>query len=467
MTDSALGFRTLEDEVAGYEPPVEGTIPSWLDGTLIRNGPGLFDVGDRRVTHWFDGLAMLRRYAFEDGHLTYSNRFLRTDAYADAQSGRLTGQFATDTRGWRRLVDLFSPVRDLGGTDNANVHLAHVGDSYVALTEVPNPVAFDPTSLETRGPFSFGDDIQEAITTAHLAVDHHTGEAIGVGTDLGRQSTYHIFVLPPGRRERRLLATLPAPGPGYVHDCSITTEHVIVVTTPLVFSLAQAFNPHTNGPADLLEWDHDCGTTIHVVDRETGAVVAQPTLDPFFTFHHANAFCRAETVVLDLVTYPDDAIIEDLSLAALERDGFDAAPDGRLERFEIDCETGSVDRTRLYDGGGELPRVCRETVSRPHRYIYGQATHPPDGNGLVCVDCATGESTEWYEPGTYVEEPIPVTAPGTADPTDGVVLTPALNTNEGRTDMLVFDAETLTIQARAPLPHAEPFGFHGRYFKAL
>ncbi|MFB6233001.1 MAG: carotenoid oxygenase family protein, partial [Haloarculaceae archaeon] len=30
--------------------------------------------------------------------------------------------------------------------------------------------------------------------------------------------------------------------------------------------------------------------------------------------------------------------------------------------------------------------------------------------------------------------------------------------------LLVFDAETLTVAARAVLPHAEPFGFHGRFF---
>jgi carotenoid cleavage dioxygenase-like enzyme len=33
--------------------------------------------------------------------------------------------------------------------------------------------------------------------------------------------------------------------------------------------------------------------------------------------------------------------------------------------------------------------------------------------------------------------------------------------------LLVFDAETLTELARAPLPHAVPFGFHGRYFPEL
>jgi Retinal pigment epithelial membrane protein. len=30
---------------------------------------------------------------------------------------------------------------------------------------------------------------------------------------------------------------------------------------------------------------------------------------------------------------------------------------------------------------------------------------------------------------------------------------------------MIFDAATLDVRARAPLPHAEPFGFHGRFFR--
>ena len=64
---SPLGFQSATTEYDDYRPPVDGTIPAWLSGTLIRNGPGRFRVGEQRVNHWFDGLAMLRRYSFDDG----------------------------------------------------------------------------------------------------------------------------------------------------------------------------------------------------------------------------------------------------------------------------------------------------------------------------------------------------------------------------------------------------------------
>jgi carotenoid cleavage dioxygenase-like enzyme len=54
-------FFDMDAEVARQSCKVSGEIPSWLSGTLLRNGPAKFQVGDRRVD-WFDGLAMLHAF---------------------------------------------------------------------------------------------------------------------------------------------------------------------------------------------------------------------------------------------------------------------------------------------------------------------------------------------------------------------------------------------------------------------
>jgi carotenoid cleavage dioxygenase-like enzyme len=48
--------------------------------------------------HWFDGLAMLHKFSFADGRVSYANRFLHSDAFRSAaKTGGLTlGGFATD-----------------------------------------------------------------------------------------------------------------------------------------------------------------------------------------------------------------------------------------------------------------------------------------------------------------------------------------------------------------------------------
>mgnify|MGYP002761332732 FL=1 len=81
MTGSEhVGFQSLRTEHDDVTPDIEGSIPAWLSGTLLRNGPGRFEAGGQRVHQRFDGLAMRRRYAFDGGELRYSNRFLRTEA---------------------------------------------------------------------------------------------------------------------------------------------------------------------------------------------------------------------------------------------------------------------------------------------------------------------------------------------------------------------------------------------------
>ena len=466
-TDRAydLGFRTVETEYSGRQLPVEGEIPGWLSGALIRNGPGRFDLGGERATHWFDGLAMLRRYGFSDGGVTYTNRFLRTEARAAADEGTGGTEFATGDGPLRQALRWLRALGPPEPTDNANVHVARLGDQFVALTEAPRRVAFDPDTLDTRGEFRWRDDIPEHLATAHLRVDPNRGETVGYSTEFGRSPAYHIYRIPDGQARRQRVTSVPATGPGYIHDCAVTASHVVLVETPLQISVARALAPWTEGFLDLLTYDEDAPTRFIVVDRDTETVVATPETPPFFTFHHVNAYDDGDELVCDLVAFEDDSIVHALSFDSLSGDAFAAAPEGRLRRFRVDPAAGTVQSSRRYDGGLELPTVPRSVRGRQYRYAYAQATDRRGANGLVKLDLEREVATEWWERGVYVEEPRMLQRPdGTAED-EGVVVAPALDTRAGRSMLLVFDAETLTERARAPLPHAVPFGFHGRFFR--
>lgn len=459
-----LGFRTVEREYTDRRLPVEGTLPAWLSGRLIRNGPGAFEIGDERVTHWFDGLAMLRSYTIADGTVRYTNRFLRTEARARAARGSSSGEFATGAGPLRQAVRWLRSLGPPTPTDNANVNVARIGDRYVAQTEAPRWIAFDPVTLETRGEFRWRDGIPGNLTTAHTKRDPRTGEMVGFGLRFGRRPQYLLYAVDADGR-RRSIGSVPAAGPGYVHDFGLTRDYAVLVETPLRIDVWRALVPWAEGLLDMLRWDSDRGTRLLVVDRTTGELVADPVTDPLFTFHTVNAFQRDGDVVLDLVTFDDDTIVRSLTLSTLGADGFDAAPDGRLERLRIDPAAGTVtDRSRRYDGGLALPTVPRGVRTRPYRYAYAQATDREGANGLVKVDLDRSTATEWWGRGLYVEEPRMVQRPDGDAEDDGVVVAPALDVSAERSVLLVFDALTLTLIARAPLPHAVPFGFHGRFF---
>src|ERR1700730_12997748 len=84
-----LGFSSLEEENALDDLAVEGRLPQWLSGRLIRVTPALLEIGDNTLEHWFDGLAMLNAFSFSDGQVSYANRFLNTKAYRKAREGEI------------------------------------------------------------------------------------------------------------------------------------------------------------------------------------------------------------------------------------------------------------------------------------------------------------------------------------------------------------------------------------------
>ena len=77
----SLEYTSQNEECCLENLPLTGKFSEWLSGTLIRNGPAKFEAGGVRVVHWFDGVAMLEGFNFNNGNVSYVNRFLRTDPY--------------------------------------------------------------------------------------------------------------------------------------------------------------------------------------------------------------------------------------------------------------------------------------------------------------------------------------------------------------------------------------------------
>lgn len=48
-------------------------------------------------THWFDGMALMHRFHIEEGNVTYSSRFLRSDSYvSNSEKNRIVvSEFGT------------------------------------------------------------------------------------------------------------------------------------------------------------------------------------------------------------------------------------------------------------------------------------------------------------------------------------------------------------------------------------
>lgn len=473
MGSYRLGFRSLTDERDALELPVDESLPTWLDGVLFRNGPGRFEVGGRALAHWFDGLAMVRRFGFEEGSVTYTNRFLRTDAFERTQNGsRVTmPEFGTGPRGLLSgLLDRLVPTP----TDNTNVNVQRVGQEMIARTETPRYTAFDPVSLETHGEWSFDDDIEGHLACAHPVVgpgrgqDSAPGRTFNLLTGFGRQHEYLVTERQHGSTERSVLARIETDHVGYMHSFVVTASFVILIEPPLHLDLRSLLNPFSGGSfLDSLSWRSNRNSRFIVIDREDGTVRKTVEGPPFFYFHQANAFDTPDGVAIDLVTFEDASVLDALSLDDLSAGNF-SHPMGDLTRFSLSVEKGSLSRATLHAGHLSLPRINEQRQTRAYEYVFAQGAAGSDRvdfpTGLRKIRVETGAARAFDDPDLYCGEPVFVPRPAGDREDDGVVLSVVLDTETERSGLLVLDGETFEREAIAWLPHILPFDFHGQYY---
>jgi carotenoid cleavage dioxygenase-like enzyme len=459
-TEIALGFTSQEEETAVDSLPITGELPAWLTGGLVRVTPAKLEVGGRRVDHWFDGLAMLNRFGFADGRVSYKSRFLRSRAYEKAQEGELMGGFATDPCRsiFKRVQAVFSP----DFTDNPNVNLARIGDRYIAMTETPMPVEFDPETLETTGHLQYADRLRAHVSTAHPHHDPRRGELVNYVARFSRVSEYVLFGLPVGRSTRRVIGKLPVDRPAYMHAFGMSGRYLILAEYPLrVNPLKLAFSGKPF--IENYVWDGSDSTRFQVIDRETGELRGTYETDAFFCFHHVNAFERDGDLVVDLIAYDDSSVIDSLYLD--EHGPRGPIPPTELRRYTIDLDGGGVRHEPLAEGTVELPRFdYGRRNTRDYRFAYFAGADGGWLDRLVKVDVAEGTRKEWSEPGCYPGEPVFVRRPDASEEDSGAVLSVVLDSAAGRSFLLVLDAGSFEELARAEAPHHIPFGFHGQYF---
>jgi beta,beta-carotene 9',10'-dioxygenase len=453
------GFRSLEEETRVEQLPLEGRLPDWLHGSLIRTGPARWEVGAQTMRHWFDGFAMLHRFGFANGKVSYANRFLETHAYRAAQEkGQIVySEFATDPCRslFSRISSLFSPKV----SDNANINLVELGERFIAMTETPIPVEFDPETLATAG---VAYEAPGILTTAHPHLDRATGGILSYAAKLGPRNSYRFFSLGPGASKPELIGKLPVREPAYMHSFGLTKRWLVLVEFPFVVNPITI--PLSGRPyIENFHWKPERGTRLTLFDRSTGKTTGPFEADPCFAFHHVNSYEQDGEVVVDVCAYDDAAIVGDLYMERL-RGGAPIA-EAELRRFRIKPEVPSVTSERLLDEGLELPRINYERSNEhPYRYVWGVRNA---GSGwldtIVRADLESRTTTAWSEEGCYPGEPVFIAEPGADGEDGGVLLSVVFDSVRGNSFLLVLDAATLCELARAEAPHHIPYGFHGQF----
>lgn len=454
-----LYFFQNTEELENVSLAVEGTLPEWLEGEFVHNGPGLVSSPGGNVRSWFDGLAKLHAFTIHQGQVSYTCKFLQSDAYQHFQA---TGEFDFAGFAQKPKTDTFSYFDFIFGIENkeiinANVNVAKINNRMVALTEIPLPVEFD-RCLRTIGPFNYADDLPKnySFESAHILQDPDTKGMWNYLINIGLFDTdYQIYKIPYLSSERKLVASIPVSAISYMHSFSLAGRYFVLVDYPL-----RAKNPKdiVDGFIEAFSWFGSEPTVVYVIDRDSGQVWSFCT-ESFFSFHHINGFEKDGKVYIDLIAYPNADIIYKVNGYPFVKN-----PDNKVLRLEMDLLCNTIKKRELSRAPIEFPRLNEAMIGKDYQYFY--AVHIiPDGDGIIKFHPQTLRHQHWFEKGLYATEPIFIPHPQARTEDEGVILTIVNNIDKKQSFLLILDGKSLKELARMPIPHFVPFGFHGQFFK--
>nr|XP_023918420.1 carotenoid cleavage dioxygenase 8 homolog B, chloroplastic [Quercus suber]POF25364.1 carotenoid cleavage dioxygenase 8 like b, chloroplastic [Quercus suber] len=477
-----VAWTSVRQERWEGELAVEGEIPLWLSGTYLRNGPGLWHIGDYNFRHLFDGYATLVKLYFENGRLIAGHRQIESEAYKAAKKNKKLcyREFSEVPKPDNflsyvgELANLFSGA---SLTDNANTGVVKLGDGrVVCLTETQKgSIVIDPDTLDTLGKFEYSDTLGGLIHSAHPIVTDT--EFLTLLPDLVIPG-YLVVRMEPGTNERKVIGRVDCrggPAAGWVHSFPVTEHYVIVPEMPLRYCARNLLKAEPT-PLYKFEWHPDSKAFMHVVCKASGKIVTSVEVPLYVTFHFINAYeeededGRVTAIIADCCEHnADAAILEKLRLQNLRSfNGEDVLPDARVGRFIIPFDGSSHGKLEAaldpneHGRGMDMCSINPKYLGKKYRYAYACGAHRPCNfpNTLTKLDFFGKKAKNWYEEGAVPSEPFFVPRPGATEEDDGVVIS-MISQKNGEGCALILDGSSFKEIARAKFPYGLPYGLHG------
>ncbi|XP_068160085.1 beta,beta-carotene 15,15'-dioxygenase [Antennarius striatus] len=489
-----------------HKAEVKGNIPSWLQGILLRNGPGIFSVGDTGYDHWFDGMAIMHNFIFKDGEVTYRSRFLRSDTFkANMAANRIvisemgTMAYPDPSKNFivKAITFLNHTVPDF--TDNCGNNFIKYGNDYYATSETNYIRKIDPVSLETQEKVDYTKYLPVNLVTSHPHYDKE-GNAYNIGTCVAEKgkTKYILFKVPaaaatkdkdknvPALKNVEVICTIPCRSmltPCYYHSFGITDNYFIFIEQPYKLDILRMATAYMRGVnwASCLKFCPEENTLIHLIERKTGKhVETKYYTGAMVAYHHVNAFEDDGHVVFDIITYKDSRLYDMFYLSKLKecstaRDEKYCRPSYKRFVLPVHSDKGVADgedlvklkyttasavkekegklmcQAEVICEGFELPRINYDINGKRHRFVYANcAMDSALSNKIGKLDTETKEMLCWSEDNCWPSEPVFVPRPNGEAEDDGVVLTSVINSNPGQSCfLLILDGRTFKEVARA------------------
>ena len=449
-------YAPVPDERVAADLPVDGRLPTDLDGIFVQNMPNpAFDPGAGHS--WFDGDGMVHSVEIRNGRATYRNRFIETAGLKeDRAAGRATyvGSLALPGLGKRHK-------------NTANTDLIWHGGRLLALWwEGGVPYEISLPSLETVGTFDYAGTLDRGMTS-HAKLDPNTGEMYFISWGTKRPYLSVGVATDDGRIARTVDIDLP--GPRVQHDMAISGKYVCVFDFPLAVDLRE------DAPALGFKMT-PMPSRIGLLSRaDLDAPVRWFEAEPCYMWHVMCAYDDGDDFVLLGVRTHEATDVDAEGKHRGDRPLVDGEHrfDSYLHEWRINTATGAVTERDVDDALAEFPRVNDRYMARRQHVGYlalvdGDApTLRAKGIARYDLDDYSRQDVLFPE-ACYGYEPCFAPKMGATDEDEGYILNFVTDSERGTSELWVTDAQHFAQGpvARVKLPRRVPPGFHGRWIEA-
>lgn len=436
---------------------IEGKIPSDLRGDFYRNGPGLFERGNQRYHHWFDGDGMVHAWRFGEQGVSHQARFVRTKKFlAEQQAGEfLVPAFGTP-------IEAKIPMRSSDTMNTANTNVIQLDGRLLALWEGGSAHAMDASNLQTHGIVSWAPELAGMPFSAHPKVEAD-GTMWNFGTMMDRLVMYQISA------QGKLIKhhVMKCPRTAMAHDFAISQKHLIFLLSPIALNMDLLRAGRSM--VDSMEWKAEESTKVLIVEKADFTKSRILEIPALMLFHFGNAWEENNIIHLDFVK-SNDLTNFNTWMPKIMR-GEDVASEPSNPAFlRIDLNTNKISMAERLENA-EFPRVDPRVVGQRNQFLYyPHAVNKRDNNafnGLMRLHVDSGKKDVFDFGDRYrLEEHVVVPKRGSRNEGEAWLVGVGFDVDRQTSFASVFDAQNLSAGpvALAHLPYWLPHCFHGNFY---
>tara|TARA_B100001175_G_scaffold273910_1_gene247877 strand:+ start:2340 stop:3701 length:1362 start_codon:yes stop_codon:yes gene_type:complete len=428
-------WAPVKEEITVSNLEVKGEVPKEINGLYLRNG---MNPRSGYSDHWFFGNGMLHGFNFENGKVSYKNRYVRTPYY-------------------EKDLDVISSFGDLSASP-ANTHIIKHADKFLALEEAHLPWEVDER-LETKGVYDFSGKLEGAMT-AHPRICPKTGELLFFAYSMMSEPYLTYYRANP---EGKLVQIEPIELPRAVmmHDWNITENNVVFMDLPIISDMNLAVE--TGSP---FGFKPEFGARLGVMPRNgSNSDVKWFDIDPCYVFHPLNSYEEGNKIVLHVCRQQEAMVggFQDIY-------GGDTTV-ARLWKWTIDLEQGSVKEEQIDDAPCDFPRIDDRRIGLKNDYGYfttldTEADSLTIGRHLLKYDLVNNKRFT-HDLGENVTGGEALFVPRNADSSEdeGWAISLAYEAETDRSKLLVINSQDFESAPVAEIyaPQRVPNGAHGSW----